>query len=47
MEVLEQGREVEITNKECESTFKKLFINYHALPKEVKPGDAILIDDGK
>src|SRR5688572_24035396 len=47
IEVLEQGREVEITNKECESTFKKLYVNYHALPKEVEPGDAILIDDGK
>lgn len=47
IEVLEQGREVEITNKVCESTFKKLFINYLALPKEIEPGDAILIDDGK
>lgn len=47
MEVLEQGREVEITNKECISTFKKLYISYHNLPKEVEPGDAILIDDGK
>jgi pyruvate kinase len=47
MEVLEQGREVEITNKECISTFKKLYINYQHLPKEVEPGDSILIDDGK
>ncbi len=47
MEVLEQGREVEITNKECISTFKKLYISYHNLPKEVEPGDAILIDDGR
>ncbi len=47
MEVLEQGREVEITNKECISTFKKLYISYPALPKEADPGDAILIDDGK
>jgi pyruvate kinase len=47
MEVLEAGREVEITNKECISTFKKLYISYHALPKEVEAGDAILIDDGR
>jgi pyruvate kinase len=47
MEVLEAGREVEITNKECVSTFKKLFISYKNLPKEVEIGDAILIDDGK
>ncbi len=47
MEVLESGREVEITNKECVSTFKKLYVNYTQLPKEVEAGDAILIDDGK
>ncbi len=47
MEVLETGQEVEITNKECVSTFKKLYVSYKPLPKEVQPGDAILIDDGK
>lgn len=47
IEVLEAGREVEITNKECISTFKKIFISYNHLPQEVEPGDAILIDDGK
>lgn len=47
MEVLETGREVEITNKECVSTFKKLYVSYKSLPKEVQIGDAILIDDGK
>lgn len=47
MEVLEQGREVEITNKECISTFKKIYINYPPLPKEVEIGDSILINDGR
>ncbi|HLP52073.1 MAG TPA: pyruvate kinase [Chitinophagales bacterium] len=47
MEVLENGQEVEITNKEIVSTFKKLYISYPALPKEVEIGDAILIDDGR
>ncbi|MCX6197661.1 MAG: pyruvate kinase [Bacteroidetes bacterium] len=47
MEVLETDREVEITNKECVSTFKKLYVSYKSLPKEVQIGDAILIDDGK
>lgn len=47
MEVLEQGREVEITNKVCISTFKKIYISYEPLPKEVAIGDAILIDDGR
>lgn len=47
MEVLEKDQIIEITNKECVSTFKKLYISYKNLPKEVEPGDAILIDDGK
>lgn len=47
IEVLEQGQEVLITNKECISTFKKIYINYPHLPKEVEAGDSILIDDGK
>jgi pyruvate kinase len=47
MEVLERDREIEITNKECISTFKKIYISYQPLPKEVEPGDSILIDDGR
>ncbi len=47
IEVLEQGQIIEITNEECISTFKKLYVNYKALPKEVSPGEAILIDDGR
>ncbi|MBL0310450.1 MAG: pyruvate kinase [Bacteroidetes bacterium] len=47
MEVLEKDQLVEITNKECVSTFKKIFISYERLPKEVEIGDSILIDDGK
>ncbi|HWB64268.1 MAG TPA: pyruvate kinase [Chitinophagales bacterium] len=47
MEVLEKDQVIEITNQECVSTFKKIFINYEELPKEVAHGDSILIDDGK
>ncbi len=47
MEVLEAGQLVEITNKECISTFKKLYISYQHLPKDVEPGNTILIDDGR
>src|SRR4051812_46118395 len=35
MEVLEQGQIIEITNKEMISTFKKIFISYTNLPREV------------
>jgi pyruvate kinase len=47
MEVLEQDQTVEITNEECVSTFKKLYITYKQLPAEVAIGDSILIDDGR
>jgi pyruvate kinase len=47
MEVLEKDQIVEITNKPSISTFKKLFVSYTPLPREVKPGESILIDDGK
>lgn len=46
-EVLETGQIVEISNKECESTFKRLYISYDNLPQEATPGETILIDDGK
>lgn len=46
-EVLEAGQTVEITNKECISTFKRLYVSYETLPQEANPGEMILIDDGK
>ncbi|HRP40176.1 MAG: pyruvate kinase [Chitinophagales bacterium] len=46
-EVLETGQTVEITNIECVSTFKRLYVSYDALPQEAQPGEKILIDDGK
>ncbi|MFN8292949.1 MAG: pyruvate kinase [Chitinophagales bacterium] len=46
-EVLETGQTVEITNKECVSTFKRLYVSYEPLPQEATPGEVILIDDGK
>ena len=38
---------VTITNKKMVSNSKKIFVNYEKLAKEVKPGEKILIDDGK
>jgi pyruvate kinase len=46
-EVLEAGQIVEITNVPSESTFKRLYVSYAALPQETNPGESILIDDGK
>ncbi|HRN95615.1 MAG TPA: pyruvate kinase, partial [Chitinophagales bacterium] len=38
-EVLETGQTVEITNIECVSTFKRLYVSYDALPQESQPGE--------
>ncbi len=46
-EVLEVGQTIEITNKECVSTFKRLYVSYEPLPQETNPGEIIMIDDGK
>ncbi len=46
-EVLEVGQTIEITNKECVSTFKRLYVSYEQLPQETNPGEIIMIDDGK
>jgi pyruvate kinase len=44
---LQQGSAVTVTDQESESTAEKIFINYQRLAKEIKPGDKILIDDGR
>ncbi len=36
-----------LTTKQCVGDETKVFVNYKALPKEIKKGDAILLDDGK
>ncbi|MDX2003453.1 MAG: pyruvate kinase [Chitinophagales bacterium] len=44
---LETGDIVRITNQKQESTAELLYISYPQLPQDAKPGDKILIDDGK
>jgi pyruvate kinase len=44
---LQSGNTVELVTKECIGTEKKLYVNYAGLPKDVRPGEAILLDDGK
>lgn len=41
------GSEILVTTKEIVGNAKKFGINYKQLPSEVKPGDRILLDDGK
>ncbi|MCD6596066.1 MAG: pyruvate kinase [Bacteroidales bacterium] len=41
------GESIEIVTTKCLSTADKLYIAYPEFPRDVKPGDNILIDDGK
>jgi pyruvate kinase len=44
---LVNGSEIEIVTEKILGTSKKFSINYGALPSDVKPGERILLDDGK
>lgn len=43
---IEPGNELVITSESCEGTSERVSTSYQNLPKDVKPGDTILIDDG-
>lgn len=45
--LLEKDSIVTITDEEIESTAHRLFVSYPQLAKDVKPGENVLIDDGK
>lgn len=45
--LLEEGKEVEITNEKIEGNAERFSINYEELPRDVKAGERILLDDGK
>lgn len=45
--VIEAGKSVVFTNEQCRGNQDKIYISYHDLPKDIKAGDSILIDDGK
>lgn len=44
---LHNGEEIILTTKECVGTSKKVYISYQEFPKDVSPGESILLDDGK
>ncbi|PKP10583.1 MAG: pyruvate kinase [Bacteroidetes bacterium HGW-Bacteroidetes-4] len=44
---LVEGEEIDFVNDECLGTAKKVYMSYKLFPMDVKPGDVILIDDGK
>ena len=43
---LQEGDEITLTTEEVVGTKQKIYINYDHLHEDVKPGNAILIDDG-
>ena len=43
---INEGDKFVLTTKECLGTEKKSFVNYEGLPRDVKPGTVILINDG-
>jgi pyruvate kinase len=44
---LEIGEQIILTTDECSGSKEKIHINYERFPQDVKPGENILIDDGK
>ena len=45
--ILNDGDTFVFTTDECEGTSEKAFMTYQRFPKDVKPGEHILVDDGK
>jgi pyruvate kinase len=45
--VLDAGKEIIITTKECEGDENRVYITYPQFPQDVKIGETVLIDDGK
>jgi pyruvate kinase len=44
---LEVGQTITFTTDKCVGTAKKLYMTYPQFPQDVKPGETVLIDDGK
>jgi pyruvate kinase len=44
---LEEGNEVVFTTQKTPGSAERIFINYENFPREVKPGERVLLDDGK
>ncbi len=44
---LKDGSEIIFTTEECIGTSKKVFLSYPLFPRDVSPGDLVLMDDGK
>ena len=45
--ILEDGAEFVFTTEKCIGNSQKAFMTYQSFPRDVKPGEQILVDDGK
>ena len=45
--VVEPGDRVVFTNEKCDGTKERVYMTYAQFPKDVNPGETILLDDGK
>jgi len=41
------GKEIEIVTQKCIGTANQVYLTYENFPKDVEPGDEVLVDDGK
>ncbi|MGY8989861.1 MAG: pyruvate kinase, partial [Flavobacteriales bacterium] len=44
---IHDGDSISITTKKCLGSATKLYTNYENFPKDVNPGERVLLDDGK
>lgn len=44
---LKEGEKFSLVSEKCVGNAERAYINYELFPKDVKPGETILIDDGK
>jgi len=45
--IIENGQQITFTSKECVGNAERVYISYKNFPKDVHPGETILLDDGK
>jgi len=44
---LVKGKIIEVTTEKCVGSAERIYINFEHLPKDINPGERILLDDGK
>ncbi len=45
--LLEEGDDITFVNEPCEGTKERIYMSYQRLAQDVRPGEIVLVDDGK